>query len=112
MFVIIWREVGFGIVLFLARLLALNEDLVEAARIDGAGWWCRFRYVILPQLRGTIEFYCVIAAITMLAWVFGYVWTIDEGRPRRRDHRARALHLQPGSQELAARAWPRPWRCC
>jgi ABC-type sugar transport system permease subunit len=81
MFVIVWREVGFGIVLFLARLLTLPEEPFEAARIDGAGWWARLRYVILPELKGTIEFYGVVAAITMLAWVFGYVFTLTGGGP-------------------------------
>ena len=79
--VIVWRELGFGIVLFLARLLSMNEDALEAARIDGAGWWNRIRYVILPELRGTIEFYVVVAAITMIAWVFAYVYTITAGGP-------------------------------
>jgi ABC-type sugar transport system permease subunit len=79
--VIVWRELGFGIVLFLARLLTMNEDALEAARIDGAGWWNRLRYVILPELRGTMEFYVVVAAITMLAWVFAYVYTITAGGP-------------------------------
>ena len=37
--------------------------------------------MILPELRGTIEFYVVIASITMLAWVFAYVWTITKGGP-------------------------------
>jgi ABC-type sugar transport system permease subunit len=81
MFVIVWREVGFGIVLFLARLLSLNQDLIDSAKIDGAGWWRRLRYVIVPQLRGTIEFYAVVAVITMLAWVFAYVYTITKGGP-------------------------------
>ncbi|MFN8187229.1 MAG: sugar ABC transporter permease [Gaiellales bacterium] len=81
MLVIVWREVGFGIVLFLARLLTLPEEPFEAARIDGAGWFARLRYVIVPELKGTIEFYCVIAAITMLAWVFGYVFTLTGGGP-------------------------------
>lgn len=81
MLVIVWREVGFGIVLFLARLLSLPEEQIEAARIDGAGWWQRLRHVILPELRGTIEFYGVVAAITMLAWVFGYVFTLTKGGP-------------------------------
>ncbi len=81
MIVIVWREVGFGIVLFLARLLSLSEEQIEAARIDGAGWWQRLRYVILPELKGTIEFYVVVAAITMLAWVFGYVYTLTQGGP-------------------------------
>jgi len=81
MIVIVWREVGFGIVLFLARLLSMSEEPLEAARIDGAGWWSRLRYVILPELRGTIEFYVVVAAITMLAWVFAYIFTITKGGP-------------------------------
>jgi ABC-type sugar transport system permease subunit len=81
MFVIVWREVGFGIILFLARLLTMNQDLIEAAKIDGASWWKRLRHVIVPQLKGTIEFYVVIAVITMLASVFAYVFTITHGGP-------------------------------
>jgi ABC-type sugar transport system permease subunit len=81
MAVIIWREVGFGIILFLARLLSMSEEPLEAARIDGANWWNRLRYVILPELRGTIEFYVVVASITMLAWVFAYVYTLTSGGP-------------------------------
>lgn len=81
MIVIVWREVGFGIVLFLARLLSMNEEPIEAARIDGAGWWRRLRHIILPELRGTIEFYVVVAAITMIAWVFAYVYTLTSGGP-------------------------------
>ena len=103
MFVIVWREVGFGIILFLARLLTMNQDLIEAAKIDGAGWWRRLRYVIVPQLRGTIEFYAVIAVITMLAWVFAYVFTITHGGPGNRDADRGALHLQHWPQELPAR---------
>src|SRR4051794_38746637 len=75
------REVGFGIVLFLARLTSLDQSPLEAARIDGAGWWQRLWYVILPELRGTMEFYVVIAAITMVAWVFAYVFTLTQGGP-------------------------------
>jgi ABC-type sugar transport system permease subunit len=81
MTVIVWREVGFGIILFLARLLTMSEEQLEAARIDGAGWWARLRYVIVPELRGTIEFYVVVASITMLAWIFAYVYTLTSGGP-------------------------------
>jgi ABC-type sugar transport system permease subunit len=79
--VIVWREVGFGIILFLARLLSMSDEPIEAARLDGAGWWQRLRHVILPELRPTIEFYVVVASITMLAWVFAYVYTITKGGP-------------------------------
>jgi len=79
--VIIWREMGFGIVLFLARLLSLNEEIQDAAKIDGAGWWQRLLYVTLPQMRGIVEFYTVVSIITMLAWVFSYVYVMTRGGP-------------------------------
>lgn len=79
--VIIWREMGFGIVLFLARLLSLNEEIQDAAKIDGAGWWQRLIYVTTPQLRGILEFYAVVSVITMLAWVFSYVYVMTRGGP-------------------------------
>jgi ABC-type sugar transport system permease subunit len=79
--VIVWREVGFGIVLFLARLMSQDDAPLEAARIDGASWLQRLWHVILPELRGTIEFYVVIAATTVLAFAFAYVWTLTQGGP-------------------------------
>jgi ABC-type sugar transport system permease subunit len=79
--VIVWREMGFGIVLFLARLLSLNEDLEDAAKVDGARWWQRRWYVTIPQMRSVIEFYTVVSVITMLAWVFAYVYAITRGGP-------------------------------
>ncbi len=79
--VIIWRELGFGIVLFLARLLSINEELIDAGKVDGANWWQRLWYVIIPQLRSVIEFYTVVSIITMLAWIFSYIYTITRGGP-------------------------------
>ena len=79
--IIIWRESGFGIVLFLARLLSLSEDLQDAARIDGANGWQRMTRVTIPQMKGVIEFYTVVSVITMLAWVFSYVYAITRGGP-------------------------------
>jgi ABC-type sugar transport system permease subunit len=79
--VIIWREAGLGIILFLARLLSLDEEILEAAELDGASWWQRVRYVILPQMTGVIEFYVVVSLITMLAAVFSYIYMIGRGGP-------------------------------
>ena len=78
--VIIWRESALGTVLFLARLLSLDESLIEAATLEGATWWQRVWYIILPQMKGVIEFFVVISVITMLAAVFAYVFTIGSGR--------------------------------
>jgi ABC-type sugar transport system permease subunit len=80
MLFIIWRESALGIILFLARLLNLDESLLEAARLDGANWWQRVRYVILPQMKVVIEFYVVVSVITMLSSVFSYVYIMGGGR--------------------------------
>jgi ABC-type sugar transport system permease subunit len=77
--VIIWKELGFGIMLVFARLLSLPGELWEAARVDGASWWRLHWHVTLPQLRGIIEFYAVVESITMLSWVFSYVYVISSG---------------------------------
>ena len=80
MILIIWRESALGIILFLARLLSLDEAIIEAARLEGASWWQRVRYIIIPQLRGVIEFYVVISVITILSAVFAYVFVVGGGR--------------------------------
>ncbi len=79
--VIVFREVGFGVMLFLARMASIREELYEAAVLDGAGWWGRFRYVTIPQLRTVISFFVVIEVITMLSWVFAYVYSMTGGGP-------------------------------
>jgi len=79
--VIIYREMGFGVVLFLARLMSLEKEMLEAAAIDGANFWQKHIYVTLPQLSGVIEFLIIVELITMLSWVFAYVFTMTGGGP-------------------------------
>ncbi len=78
--VIVWRELGFGIVLFLARLLSVPADIFEAGRIDGARFWRLHRRITVPQLSGVIVFYVVVEAITMVSWVFNYVYVMTNGQ--------------------------------
>ena len=80
MILIIWRESALGIILFLARLMSLDDSVIESAKIEGANWWQRLWHVILPQMRGVIEFYVVISVITMLAAVFSYIYVMGGGR--------------------------------
>lgn len=80
MMLIIWRESALGIILFLARMLSLDESLLEAARLDGANWWQRVWHVIVPQMRLVMEFYIVTSVITILSAVFSYVYIIGGGR--------------------------------
>lgn len=78
--VIVWKEVGFGVVLFLARLFSLPSETFEAARIDGARFWRLHRFVTIPQLANVIAFYVVVEAITMVSWVFNYVYVMTNGQ--------------------------------
>lgn len=79
--VIVWQQLGFGIVLFTAGLLSLPQEVIEASIVDGTGWWQRQWYVVLPQLRRIIELFVVLQAITVLSWVFTYVYVITHGGP-------------------------------
>ncbi len=79
--VIVWKEFGLGVLLFSARMATIDPDLYDAARVDGARWWSLHRFVTLPALRQVIGIFVVIEAITMLSWVFGYIYTMTKGGP-------------------------------
>ena len=81
MFVIVWKELGFGIVLCLARLMSVSEDYFESARVDGARWWRILWHVTIPQLTPAIAFYAVVELINMLSWVFAYIYVMTLGGP-------------------------------
>jgi ABC-type sugar transport system permease subunit len=79
--VIVWQQLGFGIILFLARLIGVDPSLYEAAMIDRANWWQRFRHITIPQLGSVIEFFVIVSLLNMLSWVFGYVFVMTGGGP-------------------------------
>jgi ABC-type sugar transport system permease subunit len=79
--VIVWQQLGFGIILFLARLMGVDSSLYEAAMIDRANWWQRFRHITIPQLASVIEFFVIVSLLNMLSWVFGYVFVMTGGGP-------------------------------
>jgi multiple sugar transport system permease protein len=76
----VWQGAGFQMVIVLAGLQHIPEELHEAAAIDGASAWRRFRHVTLPGLRGTLVF--VAAVTTMLAFqLFDQVYLLTQGGP-------------------------------
>ena len=77
---IVWRGLGFQMVIFLAGLQAIPQELYEAARIDGAGRWAQFRHVTLPALRPTLLFVTVIGSIGLLQ-VFEEPFVMTRGGP-------------------------------
>src|SRR4029077_6706480 len=65
---VIWQQLGFGVVVFTAALPRPPPEPAEAARIDGAGWWSLQFRVLVPQILPIIELLTVIQVITVLSW--------------------------------------------
>jgi ABC-type sugar transport system permease subunit len=79
--VVVWQQLGFGVVLFAAALLKVPVELTEAAQLDGATWWRIQRSIMIPQIRRIIELFVVIEAITALSSVFTYVYVLTGAGP-------------------------------
>ena len=80
MFMSVWQAVGFHMVIWLAGLQTIPAELYEAAEIDGAGTWHRFRYVTWPGLRATRSFILVTITIAALS-LFAQVKIMTNGGP-------------------------------
>jgi multiple sugar transport system permease protein len=75
-----WRGSPFFAVVLLAALQSIPPELYEAAKIDGANRWGRFRYVTLPLILEAV----IIATLLRSIWTFNYVdliWTMTQGGP-------------------------------
>ena len=109
MVVIVWKELGFGIIVFLARLCQRERGAVRRRAGRRRGVVAVFRHVTLPQLVPAIVFFAVVETITMLSWVFAYVYVMTTGGPGNSTVVTRVLHLPAGllEQQRSASA-PRP----
>ena len=76
----IWKGVGWNMVVFLAALQQVPQDLYEAAEIDGCGVWKKFISVTLPSIRGTILFALIMLTIGGFN-VFTSIKMITGGKP-------------------------------
>jgi multiple sugar transport system permease protein len=74
----IWMSAGFYMIIFLAGLQDIPASLYEAARIDGANAWQRFRYITLPSIKGKM-FFVVISLLIGSFQLFDQVFVISGG---------------------------------
>lgn len=75
-----WQGMGFQMVILLAGLQAIPDRMYEAAALDGAGAWARFRHVTLPGLRNPLIFVVVVTAILSFR-LFDQVRILTRGGP-------------------------------
>ena len=76
----VWAGTGFSMVVYLAGLQAIPEELYESARLDGANAWQRLRYITIPMLRPTTLFLLVMGIISSLQ-VFTQIFVMTNGGP-------------------------------
>ena len=76
----VWKDIGFVMVMFLAGLQGIPTEYYEAAAIDGASGWRRFRHITLPLLSPTTFFALIISLINSFQ-VFDQVWIMTGGGP-------------------------------
>jgi raffinose/stachyose/melibiose transport system permease protein len=80
MVVLVWVQLGYPVVIFMAALQRVDPELYEAAELDGAGWFTRFRAITLAQIRPevfVVTLTCTIAALK----VFGPIYVLTRGGP-------------------------------
>lgn len=78
---ITWKVLGFGMILFVAAIQAIPQEITEATMVDGAGFWQRVRKVILPLTRRTILLVTLVSVIGSLL-AFDQFYIMTAGQPR------------------------------
>lgn len=77
----LWSTFGMSVLIFMAGLTTVPEDIIEAARIDGARFWQRLWFIVIPSLRPIIEFVAVVTTVGLLTNMFGLVYVLTGGGP-------------------------------
>jgi raffinose/stachyose/melibiose transport system permease protein len=77
----VWQWVGFNVVLFLAAIEGLPQEVLEAARMDGANGWQQLGYITLPMLRGVYVMATILAIAGSMGGPLGYPLMLTQGGP-------------------------------
>ncbi len=72
----LWKQTGYGTVIYLAAIAGISQELYEAAAIDGATIWNKIRYITLPSLRPTIMIMVLLAMGNMFRGDFGMFYQV------------------------------------
>jgi len=77
----VWKQISYNFLFFLAGLQSIPKSLIEAAAIDGAGFWLRFRTIVFPLLSPTTFFLLVINIVYAFFDTFAIVDAATQGGP-------------------------------
>ena len=78
---LIWAGFGYAMMILLSGLMTIDSDLFAAAEVDGAGWWQRFWYIIIPSIRQQLAFVSIINTLYTFTSLFGFIFVMTAGGP-------------------------------
>lgn len=77
---VVWKVFGYNMIVFSAALTAVPQDLMEAARLDGANAWTRFRHVTLPSI-GPVLLLAALLSVAGFLQIFSEPYVMTQGGP-------------------------------
>jgi len=79
--VALWSFFGLGVLTYLSGLSTVSEEVVEAAKLDGAGFWRLLFHIIMPLLKSVIGYWAVLCTSGILIWMFPLIYALTKGGP-------------------------------
>lgn len=78
---VLWAGFGTGVLIFSAALSAVPQELFEAARLDGAGFWNELWHIIVPVIRPTVVLWAMFQVISIFLFMFSWIYVLTSGGP-------------------------------
>jgi raffinose/stachyose/melibiose transport system permease protein len=78
--VFLWQRTGYLMVIYVAALVSINEDLIEAARIDGATWYQELFRIVIPLVVPAVTV-CIFLALSWTTKMFDVIFALTQGGP-------------------------------
>jgi multiple sugar transport system permease protein len=80
-FCLTWFSIGWQAIVILGGMSKISPEVFEAARMDGANYWQRTFYVVIPMISRTIEYAVIMSMVWTLTSVFAFIYAITAGGP-------------------------------
>lgn len=81
MVLVLWAGFGTGVLIFSAALAAVPDELFEAARLDGAGFWKELWHIAVPSIRPTVVLWTMFQVIALFLFMFSWIYVLTGGGP-------------------------------
>jgi ABC-type sugar transport system permease subunit len=78
---VLWGGFGTGVLIFSAALNAVPQEIFEACRLDGAGFWSELWHIALPSIRPTVLFWTMFQVLSIFLFMFSWIYVLTNGGP-------------------------------